>query len=211
LRSWEHASVARASAAQISAAVAGIVPASALILLRTFVLQQVPLKATAEPSLAFVVTLSAVVVYRGTNPWVLVAAADYLARHGSPATPAELGSHEALIYSSVQGDERWHFSGADGRSLQVPVKGPLRSNNLSALLAAARAGLGLAALPWYVAHASVRDGAVQPLLTDWTLPSQEIHAVFSSPRLVPTKVSGFVDFLQQRFGADWWIQASPLA
>jgi DNA-binding transcriptional LysR family regulator len=142
--------------------------------------------------------------YLGTNPWVLVASAEYLARRGTPATPAELSAHDALIYSSVQGDERWHFAGADGKTLQVPVKGPLRSNNLSALLAAARAGFGLAALPWYVAHESVRDGAVRPLLTGWTLPAQEMHAVFSSPRLVPTKVSGFVDFLQQRFDGDWW-------
>ena len=104
----------------------------------------------------------------------------------------------------MQGDERWHFSGPDGRSQQVPVKGPLRSNNLSALLAAVRGGLGLAALPWYVAHDSVHDGVVQPLLTQWTLPAQEIHAVFSSPRLVPTKVVGFVDHLLPHFAGDWW-------
>ncbi|HRZ63044.1 MAG TPA: LysR family transcriptional regulator, partial [Rubrivivax sp.] len=48
----------------------------------------------------------------GLNPWVLVGAPGYLQRRGVPATPAELGSHDALIYSSVQGDERWHFSGA---------------------------------------------------------------------------------------------------
>jgi DNA-binding transcriptional LysR family regulator len=142
--------------------------------------------------------------YLGLNPWVLVASSDYLKRRGTPAAPAELGAHDALIYSSVQGDERWNFAGADGKTLQVAVKGPLRSNNLSALLAAARAGFGLAALPWYVAHESVRDGAVRALLTGWTLPAQEMHAVFSSPRLVPTKVSGFVDFLQQRFDGNWW-------
>ncbi|MCU0922708.1 MAG: LysR family transcriptional regulator [Burkholderiaceae bacterium] len=142
--------------------------------------------------------------YLGVNPWVLVASAAYLKRRGTPATPDALAEHEALIYSSVQGDERWHFAGADGKTVQVPVKGPLRSNNLSALLAAARAGLGLAALPWYVAHDSVRDGVLQPLLTDWTLPSQEIHAVYTSPRLVPTKVLGFIDFLQHRFDGDWW-------
>jgi DNA-binding transcriptional LysR family regulator len=147
--------------------------------------------------------------YLGVNPWVLVASAAYLKRRSSPATPDALATHEALIYSSVQGDERWHFAGADGKTVQVPVKGPLRSNNLSALLAAARAGLGLAALPWYVAHDSVRDGVLQPLLTDWTLPSQEIHAVYTSPRLVPTKVLGFIDFLQHRFDGDWWATPSP--
>jgi DNA-binding transcriptional LysR family regulator len=146
--------------------------------------------------------------YLGTNPWVLVASAGYLKRRGAPESPEALRTHEALIYSSVQGDERWHFAGADGKTVQVPVKGPLRSNNLSVLLAAARAGFGLAALPWYVAHDSVRDGVLQPLLTAWTLPAQEIHAVFSSPRLVPTKVSGFVDFLQTRFGSRWWAEAA---
>ena len=142
--------------------------------------------------------------YLGMNPWVLVASADYLQRRGTPAEPAELSTHDALIYSSVQGDERWHFSRARRPGAARAGEGPLRSNNLSALLAAARAGFGLAALPWYVAHDSVRDGTVQPLLTGWTLPAQEIHAVFSSPRLVPTKVSGFVDFLQQRFDGEWW-------
>lgn len=142
--------------------------------------------------------------YLGVNPWALVASGAYLKRRGTPATPQALAQHEALIYSSVQGDERWHFAGADGKSLMIPVQGPLRSNNLSALLDAARAGLGLAALPWYVAHDSVRDGVLQPLLTAWTLPSQEIHAVYTSPRLVPTKVLGFIDFLQHRFDGEWW-------
>lgn len=147
--------------------------------------------------------------YLGINPWVLVASPAYLASRGQPAHPQDLAQHDALIYSSVQGDERWHFAGADGRALQVPVKGPLRSNNLSALLAAARAGLGLAVLPWYVAHDAVRDGAVQPLLADWSLPAQEIHAVYTSPRLVPTKVRDFVDWLQTRFPDRWWAGEMP--
>ena len=142
--------------------------------------------------------------YLGLNPWVLVGAPAYLGTHGTPAEPDELGTHDALIYSTVQGDERWHFSGADGATRSVPVKGPLRSNNLSALLAATRAGMGLAALPWYVAHESVKQGVLQVLLPAWSLPAQEIHAVFPSPRLVPSKVSGFVEDLAGRFGGAWW-------
>ncbi len=145
--------------------------------------------------------------YLGTNPWLVVASADYLLRRGTPVKPADLAMHDALVYSSVQGDARWHFSGADGQALPVLVKGPLRSNNLSALLAAARASMGVAALPWYVASESVRSGAVQPVLTQWSLPSQEIHAVFPSPRLVPAKVSGFVEWLQGQFGDAGWAGA----
>ena len=142
--------------------------------------------------------------YLGTNPWLVVASADYLNRRGTPVKPADLATHDALVYSSVQGDARWHFSGADGKAHPVLVKGPLRSNNLSALLSAARAGMGVAALPWYVASESVRSGVVQPVLTHWSLPAQEIHAVFPSPRLVPAKVSGFVEWLQGQFGDAWW-------
>jgi DNA-binding transcriptional LysR family regulator len=145
--------------------------------------------------------------YLGANPWVMVATPAYLALRGTPKTPHDLAQHDALIYSTVQGDERWHFTGADGQPMPIPVKGPLRSNNLSALLAATRADLGLATLPWYVAHDSVQEGVVVPVLADWALPAQEIHAVYPSPRLVPTKVSGFVKWLEGQFPESWWSRA----
>jgi DNA-binding transcriptional LysR family regulator len=112
------------------------------------------------------------------------------------------------VYSSVMGDDRWQFAGGGGTQA-VPVRGPLRSNNLSALLAACRNGLGVAALPWYVAHESVREGAVQPLLEGWSLPSQEMHAVFPSPKLVPGKVLTFLDFLQAQLVGDGWWRRTP--
>lgn len=142
--------------------------------------------------------------YLGLNPWVVVASTDYIAQRGKPATPGELADHNALIYSTVQSDARWHFSGAKGRAIAVPMKGTLRSNSLSALLAAARRGMGIAALPAYVAQESIKGGALVTLLGAWTLPPQEIHAVFPSPRLVPAKVSGFIEWLQGQLGESWW-------
>ena len=142
--------------------------------------------------------------YLGRNPWVLVGAPAYLAAHGSPSAPGDLAQHAALIYSSVQGDDRWSFTGPGGAELAVAVKGPLRSNNLSALLAAARQGMGLALLPRYVAQESLAAGAVLALLPGWAVPAQEVHAVFPSPRLVPTKVSGFVNWLQGQLDGEWW-------
>lgn len=142
--------------------------------------------------------------YLGMNPWVVVAAPGYLAQRGRPATPRELSAHDALIYSTVQGDARWPFTGPDGEALSMPVRGALRSNNLSALLAAAREGFGIAALPRYVAEASLRSGAVVCVLEDWTLPAQEIHAVYPSPRLVPAKVTRFIEWLQGQLNGEWW-------
>jgi DNA-binding transcriptional LysR family regulator len=149
--------------------------------------------------------------YLGSNPWVLVGSGSYLKTRGTPRSPDELRGHAALIYSTVQGDARWTFTrpqkSGDAQRREVVVHGPLRSNNLSALLTAARGGLGLAVLPLYVAHDSVRNGSVQVLLKDWLLPAQEMHAVYPPPRLVPTKVQLFVSWLQGQFGEAWWTRA----
>ena len=142
--------------------------------------------------------------YLGCNPWSVVACPEYVARRGEPKTPIDLTTHDALIISTVQNDSRWHFHGANGEDLTVQLRGPLRSNNKSALLTAACAGLGIAALPTYVVQDSIESGALVALVPDWALPRQEIHAVFPSPRLVPAKVRGFVDWLQVQMGDAWW-------
>jgi len=142
--------------------------------------------------------------YLGINPWLVVASQGYLEKRGRPRTPADLSSHDALIYTTVQGDARWHFLGPKREVAAVPVKGFLRSNSLSTLLQATEEGMGIAILPWYVASAAVKAGSVRPLLEDWSLPSQEIHAVYPSPTMLPAKVSGFIDWLRGKFGPEWW-------
>lgn len=142
--------------------------------------------------------------YLGVNPWILVASPNYLTEYGRPKKPAELGKHDALIYSSVQGDDRWQLIGGDGELASIAVHGRLRSNSLSMLLTAARQGFGIAALPLYVAHKSLESGAIVSLLDQWRLPQQEVHAVFPSPRLVPAKVKLFITWLQGQFGPEWW-------
>lgn len=142
--------------------------------------------------------------YLGTNPWVMVASPGYVKKHGAPRSPAELAQHNVLIYSTVLGDDRLHFVAANGRRSSVAVRGTLRSNNLSAILAGVRAHLGVAALPLYVAATSLADGKVVPVLVDHTLPAQEIHAVYPAPRQVPAKVDALIAFLQDKFHDAWW-------
>jgi DNA-binding transcriptional LysR family regulator len=142
--------------------------------------------------------------YLGTNPWLMAAAPDYLARHPAPRSPDELAQHACLIYSSVQGDDRWSLTTPGGDEVSAPVAGPLRSNNLSAVLLATRGGLGISVLPWYVARESVADGSLVPVLSDHALPAQDVHAVFPSPKLVSSKVTSFIGFLQQSLAGSWW-------
>jgi len=142
--------------------------------------------------------------YLGANPWAMVASPAYLKKRGTPRRAQDLSAHVALIYSSVVGDEFWRMHTPKGEPVTVPVSGRFRSNNLSAVLAAARDGLGIALMPRYVASESLAAGKVRAVLADHALPEQEIHAVFPSPKLVPGKVSSFVAFLQGRFDEGWW-------
>jgi DNA-binding transcriptional LysR family regulator len=145
----------------------------------------------------------------GTNPWVMVAAESYLSRHGTPDHPRALSSHQCLVYSTVQGDDVWHVHTPEGEQCPVHVKGRLKSNNLSILLTAVRAGLGIAIVPQYATAAALRASEVTRILPDYGLPQQEISAVFPSPQFVPGKVSKFASYLQQRFASDWWQDALP--
>lgn len=144
--------------------------------------------------------------FLGTNPWLLAASPRYLKRAGTPRRPADLADHPTLTYSSVQGNDVWRVLTPRGEAVTVPVTPRLRSNNLSAVLAAARADMGIAALPRYVAADSLASGAIVEVLKGHSLPEQEIHAVYPSPKLVPQKVLAFIAFLQGRFDAGWWQQ-----
>ena len=142
--------------------------------------------------------------YLGSNPWIMVAAPAYLDANPAPRVPADLARHPCLVYSSVQGDDRWSMTGPSGEEALVPVTGPLRTNNLSTVLAAVHAGMGVAVLPLYLAREALDAGTVVPVMQDYALPAQEVHAVFPSPKLVPSKVTHFIGFLQQSLAGEWW-------
>ena len=143
--------------------------------------------------------------YLGVNPWVMVASPAYLARRGTPVTHAELASHDCLIYTSVQGDDLWHMRAPSTERVSVLLSGRMRSNNLSTLLEAARADMGITVLPYYVAAELIAAGQLQELMSDHALPDQEIHAVYPSPKLVPAKVTALIAFLKERFQPNWWL------
>lgn len=142
--------------------------------------------------------------FLGMNPWVMVASPDYLSAHGTPNRPEALADHTCLVYSSVQGDERWSLTGVNGQTVMTPVRGRLRSNNLTAVLQACCAGMGIAILPRYVVHQALADKRVVTLMPGYQLPGQEIHAVYPSPKMVPSKVTHFIQFVRDSLQGDWW-------
>src|SRR6185437_13033129 len=112
-----------------------------------------------------------------------VASLGYLAARGAPETPHDLARH-ACVNLRLAGSwavYAWEFS-KGGRNLRVRVDGQLTFNRGWAMLAAARAGRGIAFLTEDQAAADLAEGALSRVLEDWCEPFEGYHLYFPSRR-----------------------------
>jgi DNA-binding transcriptional LysR family regulator len=133
---------------------------------------------------------------------VLVASPAYLAEHGQPQTPAELGSHRFLSYARF-GKSVWQLSRGEERT-QVSVASHFSANEATALLRAALAGGGIALQPTYLANPHLQDGSLQRVLPEWKVPDMAIYALYPSRKHLSLAVRALLDFLVQRFADTPW-------
>src|SRR5437763_5460499 len=97
---------------------------------------------------------------------ILVASPEYLQRHGAPTAPSDVSEHECLIYSGQPQRETWRFAGAKG-AVTIAPQGHFHFDNGEGLLQAAEAGLGIAALPDFIASDSLNSGRLVRVLEDY--------------------------------------------
>jgi DNA-binding transcriptional LysR family regulator len=127
------------------------------------------------------------------SPLVTVASPDYLARHGTPATPQDLNNHNCLT-GTVAGPE-WRFTAKDGSEMMIRVRGNTIINNGDALREAAVAGMGVVQATWWLVRKDLENGTVEPVLTDYAAQGSPISVLYPANRHLPAKVRVFVDFL----------------
>lgn len=132
----------------------------------------------------------------GFEQWV-IAAPDYVARHGAPKNPAALAEHRWVAISLLSSPLTWTFR-RGGRQQTVRVREAMRCNSAQALQALVRSGAGVTILLDTVIAEDVAQGRLLRLLPDWKLPDGAIHAVFPPGRDAPLRVRRFVEFLRER-------------
>ncbi|HEY9447383.1 MAG TPA: LysR family transcriptional regulator [Burkholderiales bacterium] len=136
--------------------------------------------------------------------YVLCAARSYLDKHGTPATPGELLAHQCLTYRRPRDGRVRDWSFCDGGSVRhLPVEGCMTFNNGEALVAAARAGLGIIQVADYYARADIENAQLIELMPELKTGGHDISVVYYQPRVVP-KVRAFVDFLVNVFDRPQW-------
>jgi DNA-binding transcriptional LysR family regulator len=132
---------------------------------------------------------------------VVVATPDYLAKHGTPTTLADLAKHEAVI----QGPTVWRFH--DGRREQgVSMHGRFESDSGEATVSAALAGVGIAMLPTFLAGQHIGTGKLVPILTRFHIPEFGLYVVRPPPAThMPRKIRALTDILVEKFGGEpYW-------
>lgn len=132
-----------------------------------------------------------------TTQRILAAAPAYLARHGHPDDPQDLGRHHVLAYAHHMPGELSFQRGDEVTT--VHTRPTLLANDGQVLRTAAVAGLGILAQPTYVIYDDLVAGRLVPVMPQWRLPSMAISLVYPRRDLVPAKTRVFMDFLLADF------------
>ncbi|WP_179404534.1 LysR family transcriptional regulator [Burkholderia guangdongensis] len=133
-----------------------------------------------------------------TSRRVLVASPGYLARHGTPASPAELGAHRGIFYSN-RGVEDWRFAGDDGATIVRGTFG-LGLNNGDMMRDAAIAGLGIMHAPTFIVGDAIRAGQLQVIDIGVQAEPETIYVAHPEGRHPSAKLRAFSDCLRSAFG-----------
>ncbi len=129
----------------------------------------------------------------GTYRFRCVASPAYASSLGLPLTPDELRHHRCILNLNMSPRNRWPFYGPGGGSLVAEVQGGLQIDNGEAQLAAALEGAGIVYLPVDLCEAPLRAGQLVEVLPHWDRMTLPIHLVYPSRRMVPRRLTAFMD------------------
>ncbi|ONN68439.1 LysR family transcriptional regulator [Herbaspirillum sp. VT-16-41] len=140
---------------------------------------------------------------------IICAAPDYLAHHGTPRKVEELALHNCLTHSYV-GRSLWQFDpkkvhGKGGKTRTAPqsqsvaVGGSISANEVTVLLQAVLAGVGIGHMPAYAVAPLVASGRLVQLLPDFEPLQLGMYGVYASRKHMPATLRTMLDFLAQRF------------
>jgi len=127
----------------------------------------------------------------GEVTYGLYAAADYLRRGPAVSDVSDLQRHD-LIMKTTRGRSNWTLvNGANTEKITASPRCAVNSTIAAKNLA--KAGLGIAQLPRFMAEPYVADGTLSRVLSGWAEIPAPVHAVFASSRYMDPKVRSFVD------------------
>jgi DNA-binding transcriptional LysR family regulator len=134
---------------------------------------------------------------------VVVAAPQYLEKHGAIEEPSDLSRHDLIAFSNF-GLESWSFAPARDASIPRTVHFSPRYlvNSVRAAAASAAEGMGVTRLYSYHVANYVRDGRLKIVLSHAEPPALPVHILTPQGRASVPKVRAFIDFAVPRLRSE---------
>lgn len=133
--------------------------------------------------------------------WIVVAAPEYLARHGTPQHPADLLRHRCIRMRLGDNTHyKWELgNGVD--AVHVDVPGPLSTNETDATVAAAVDGVGLAYCLEVRVADELRTGTLHAVLPEWASLGPPLCLYYPSRHQAQPGLRQLVDMIREQWRA----------
>jgi len=132
----------------------------------------------------------------------VVGAPAYLARHGVPATPADLAGHDCINYrypgSGALRDWDFREPGKEGRHFVGAVNGRLTTNDDEGMTRMALQGLGLIQIVDLAVRRQLADGSLVQVLHDWRYEDAGFYLYTPAREHMPPALRALLDFLVEK-------------
>jgi DNA-binding transcriptional LysR family regulator len=138
---------------------------------------------------------SSVVARRlGTGAYFLVAAAEYLKGRALPAEPADLKSHDCVLFNAKNNERDWDLV-SGRRKVRVHVSGPVASRDINSASAFVHRGHGIGMLPSRYCEEAIATGKLIRVLPKWSSSPIPVFALYPTRKFLPLRLSVFLDAL----------------
>ena len=105
--------------------------------------------------------------------------------------------HNCLRLSTNDVFNHWEFYSHEEET--IDVNGHFVTDNVDALYEYALLGGGIVRLSGFMVDEDIKAGRLVPVLQDYSIKKQQIHAVFPHRKYLPAKVRVLIDFLLEKF------------
>jgi DNA-binding transcriptional LysR family regulator len=123
----------------------------------------------------------------------------YLARRGTPATPADLSDHDWVGYAGFGREQTLRFATPSGGVEDVSVSPRVLTSAAGSIATWLCAGAGLSRQPEPAVRAHLQAGRLVAVLPGYTLPGPSLFAVYLR-RSASERVRPLLQFLAARWG-----------
>lgn len=129
---------------------------------------------------------------------ILVASPSLVERMGELGCVDDLGNAPTLAMTTWMSFHTWELVGPDGEKKVVRHQPRLTCRSMTAILDAARAGVGYGLILEHACASDIQSGRLIRVLPEWQTVESQFYLVFTTTKGMPPAVRALIDFLVEK-------------